>query len=145
MGSPGQVENHPKDRCESNHDSPSSRTCQKRSATDQTSCRAWKLRIANTKRRTCSFIAARHEMAFFLCYRLLFVHEFLLSGTPVRRRDELKGKGRWPVAGAPGTVVSQMFQQPAPYIPSLTYVQIQAVEKAIDAQGRVHYQRLIGS
>jgi hypothetical protein len=64
-GSLGQVENHPKDRCESNHDSPSSERAKKE--VQPTICRAWKTRIANIKRRTCLFIAARHEMAFFLC------------------------------------------------------------------------------
>jgi len=38
----------------------------------------------------------------------------LAVGDAGTSKSELKGKGRWPVAGAPGTVVSQMFQQPGP-------------------------------
>ena len=85
-------------------------------------------RIANTKQRTCLFIAARLEMAFFLVLAAV-VRSRVLAGDAVRRRDELKGKGRRPVAGAPGTVVSQMFQQSAPDTPSLTYVDPSALKR----------------
>ena len=61
-GSLGQVENHPKDRCESNHDSPSSERAKKE--VQPTICRAWKTRIANIKRRTCLFIAANMRWPF---------------------------------------------------------------------------------